>query len=1252
VVGEVRAGNKPDGELFGRLYNTAPGFPAATTLTLTMQWLGGCQLGSIWMGAFGRPGEWAQAESWSPVTGGGITATGGQALVQWTAKNKDTPTVPAPPLPPGAYSATFYNPTVTGGPRIELSVGATDDGRCGGSSGSLGVLKMPPVAEFTPSVSQTVPRQASFVNTSTNGLGGLDGLWYIWNFGDGTTSTERNPMHVYAADGEYTVSLSVRNANALIATTTRVVKIGGSKLTAAIVDSPALTGNLKVGAEFDITARITNNADEPVTELALVDGTGIFGPDSLSVANGPVWSAPSTLSPGESVDVSWTLVSEAAGMTSVRVRATANLAGAEVEATADTRIAIAPPIDIKVDSGQTAAMVLGDEFNVAVTVTNEWDKPVEAVKPDGLNGPNFASIRVVAGPTGPGGASVPNGGYTLAPGESVRLDYRVRLDEQIYPAEITSFINGRDPESGAIFFLSGSSGSPDELEVQVNGLSPNGDVFDVEVTVRNTGDEPLDEVRFIDDAGLAYNPDVYEVEERGDLELISGATPPLPASLEPGQEVTTTFTAAAKDAGGVLLVSRVRGDLPNDTTLRAQDSVEVIIDSCRRTVADMKKCVVDLLTQQMELLNAQAVAGSLSFEDALANLFPEGVALPPTATQRSVGRYVPTLGEAALGLIPRTPDEAYQIAVRGIPAYYSKRLNATYEVLKGTVTAPVGIANGYIQNFVWVTPEVRNANVERVVDFALAEGGYQAEGIGSYLSVIEEAADGNFDEAQRQYIELLEQNERITGDLIRSAENYVDSQIDRFDNWKILATTDRVEATVQLLETKGQVEGTVSGLILETWLGARVTRAMEGAGLLKGSGVSDEVADLANAADPPPKPKRSTGDGPDAQLGEPDLPGSPKSLDRPNRLEDLTPGDVDSDMLSKLLNGHPPEVQAEFDRIIKELNDELDVDVVIEARSAEVEGIQKVLDGNALAKEQWNKAKSINFIDTTYLGVPSDLTGGAAFYRPKPDWAKINAIPREDPIRGLIEARIETQTSLWKKWSGETLDVNGNVVKVDAAPSGMRREFDQMLSQDGFEFSNTLRGQPARELDGTLVRDAAGDLVHDAPVVVQSRNVRLDMREVDLGEGRRAFIPLDRASGLPYGADVDILAVLDASKVPPVGFTGSQRSQIELVLQQKLRKSRIPFGEHGWTHAGFDLTDELSAVRIQELFRVRPPNEAAAAVAKFPASFGISSDLAGDELAQAIKKMQEKVSAGEYIITYGRNKKSIGYGTLPNVNLR
>ena len=65
-----------------------------------------------------------------------------------------------------------------------------------------------PVADFigTP-VSGSVPMVVMFTDLSTN----VPTSW-LWDFGDGSTSTLRDPMHTYTVAGTYTVSLTATNA--------------------------------------------------------------------------------------------------------------------------------------------------------------------------------------------------------------------------------------------------------------------------------------------------------------------------------------------------------------------------------------------------------------------------------------------------------------------------------------------------------------------------------------------------------------------------------------------------------------------------------------------------------------------------------------------------------------------------------------------------------------------------------------------------------------------------------------------------------------------------------------------------------------------------------------------------------------------------------------------------------------------------------------------------------------------------------
>lgn len=55
-----------------------------------------------------------------------------------------------------------------------------------------------------------MPYGHKFTDISEGGSGHNVTSW-LWDFGDGTTSTEQNPCHIYDSEGTYNVSLTVTN---------------------------------------------------------------------------------------------------------------------------------------------------------------------------------------------------------------------------------------------------------------------------------------------------------------------------------------------------------------------------------------------------------------------------------------------------------------------------------------------------------------------------------------------------------------------------------------------------------------------------------------------------------------------------------------------------------------------------------------------------------------------------------------------------------------------------------------------------------------------------------------------------------------------------------------------------------------------------------------------------------------------------------------------------------------------------------
>ncbi|MBN9482918.1 MAG: hypothetical protein BGO70_08575 [Bacteroidetes bacterium 43-93] len=73
-------------------------------------------------------------------------------------------------------------------------------------------------ADSTPSC--TLPRTVTFSNTSSPGGSGT--TTYLWDFGDGTTSTAQNPSKTYTTGGNYTITLLVTNGNGCSQSLTKI----------------------------------------------------------------------------------------------------------------------------------------------------------------------------------------------------------------------------------------------------------------------------------------------------------------------------------------------------------------------------------------------------------------------------------------------------------------------------------------------------------------------------------------------------------------------------------------------------------------------------------------------------------------------------------------------------------------------------------------------------------------------------------------------------------------------------------------------------------------------------------------------------------------------------------------------------------------------------------------------------------------------------------------------------------------------
>ena len=191
--------------------------------------------------------------------------------VEFTDTSTNYPTVWAWEFGDGTTS-NLQNPkhTFVGKGVYQVNLTASNvNGSSGVKSLDINVTEKPepvlPVANFTASLT------VQFTDTSTN-----DPTQWEWNFGDGTNSTEQNPVHVYNSEGTYTVTMVATNAagssyvRSMVITVTRLIPV-------ANFTSNVTEGYAPLTVQFNDTS--TNGANE---------WNWVFGDGTNSTEQNPV----------------------------------------------------------------------------------------------------------------------------------------------------------------------------------------------------------------------------------------------------------------------------------------------------------------------------------------------------------------------------------------------------------------------------------------------------------------------------------------------------------------------------------------------------------------------------------------------------------------------------------------------------------------------------------------------------------------------------------------------------------------------------------------------------------------------------------------------------------------------------------------------------------------------------------------------------------------------------------------------------
>lgn len=140
------------------------------------------------------------------------------------------------------------------------------------AEGEVQVVNLGPECDFSISPEGPAPGETVRFQDLTNDPDGTVVSWY-WDFGDGGNSSSPSPEHVYVNEGDYLVSLTVRDSDGALGNEEKLLAVGNDPPIPAFTWNPASVTTL-TDVQF---ASSSSDSDGEVVSWAWNFGDGTFG---------------------------------------------------------------------------------------------------------------------------------------------------------------------------------------------------------------------------------------------------------------------------------------------------------------------------------------------------------------------------------------------------------------------------------------------------------------------------------------------------------------------------------------------------------------------------------------------------------------------------------------------------------------------------------------------------------------------------------------------------------------------------------------------------------------------------------------------------------------------------------------------------------------------------------------------------------------------------------------------------------------